>query len=94
MVEAFLYLMSRRDTYESLTKFEGLIGALRSTVLRLGEALSGSSAATPASIDVGLVEAMVAGLDGVTMSAWPDRVFELGCSVEEGGDARSNATLS
>ena len=86
--------MSRRDTYESLTKSEGLIGALRSTVLRLGEALSGSSAATPASIDVGLVEAMVAGLDGVTMSAWPDRVFELGCSVEEGGDARSNATLS
>lgn len=49
VVEAFLYLMSRRDTYKSLTKSEGLIGAPRSTVLRLSEALSGSSAATSAS---------------------------------------------
>lgn len=93
VVEAFLYLMSRQDTYESLAKLEGLVGALQSTVLRLGEALSGSSAVTPASIDVGLVEAMMAGLDGMTTSTWPDRVFELCCSAEEGGDARSNATL-
>ena len=93
VVEAFLYLMSRRDTYESLAKSVGMIGALQSTVLRLGEALSGSSAVTPASIDVRLVEAMMAGLDGMTTSTWPDRVFELCCSAEEGGDARSSATL-
>ena len=93
VVEAFLYLMSRRDTYESLAMSVGMIGALQSTVLRLGEALSGSSAVTPASIDVGLVEAMMVGLDGMTTSTWPARVFELCCSAEEGGDARSSATL-
>ena len=87
VVEAFLYLMSQRDTYESLAKLEGLFGALQSTVLRLGEALSGSSAAVPASIDVGLVEAMMAGVDGITTSTWPDRVFEFCCSVDGASDA-------
>ena len=87
VVEAFLYLMSQRDTYESLAKLEGLFGALQSTVLRLGEALSGSSAAVPASIDVGLVEAMMAGVDGMTTSTWPDRVFEFCCSVDGASDA-------
>ena len=53
VVEAFLYLMSRRDTYESLAKSAGLIGALQSTVLRLRELLAGSPAATPASVDLG-----------------------------------------
>ena len=81
VVEAFLYLMSGRDTYESLAKSERLLGALQSTVLRLRELLAGSPAATPASVDLGLVEAMVAGLAGMTTSVWPDRVFELGCSV-------------
>ena len=87
VVEAFLHLMSRRDTYESLAKSEGLLGALQSTVLRLREALSGSSAASPASVDVGLVESMAEGLDGMTAGTWPDMVFELCVAVEKGGDA-------
>ena len=77
VVEAFLYLMSRRDTFESLAKSEGLLSALHSTVVRLRELVSVSTAATPASVDVGLVEAIAAGLDGMTTSAWPDGVFEL-----------------
>ena len=90
VVEAFLYLMSRRDTYESLAKSEGLIGALQSRVVRLRELVSARAAATPASVNVGLVEAIAAGLDGMTTSTWPDGVFELGGSEEEeGGDARN-----
>ena len=93
VVEAFLYLMSRRDTYESLAKSEGLIGALQSTVLRLRELLSGTAVATPTSVDLGLVEAMVAGLDGMTTSAWPDLVFELGGAVDGVSDANEVASV-
>lgn len=94
VVEAFLYLMSRRDTYESLAKSAGLIGALQSTVLRLRELLAGSPAATPASVDLGLVEAMVAGLAGMTTSTWPDQVFELGGALGEVRDDKESANVA
>ena len=94
LVEAFLYLMSRRDTYESLAKSEGLMGALQSTVLRLREVLAGGPAATPASVDLGLVEAMVAGLAGMTTSTWPDQVFELGGALGEVRDDKESANVA
>ena len=94
VVEAFLYLMSRRDTYESLAKSEGLMGALQSTVLRLREVLAGGPAATPTSVDLKLVEAMVAGLDGMTTSAWPDGVFEMGGAVDEVRDAKEPSAVA
>ena len=94
LVEAFLYLMSRRDTYESLAKSEGLMGALQSTVLRLREVLAGGPAATPTSVDLKLVEAMVAGLDGMTTSAWPDGVFEMGGAVDEVRDAKEPSAVA
>ena len=94
VVEAFLYLMSRRDTYESLAKSEGLLGALHSTVVRLRDVLSGGGAATPASADLGLVEVIAAGLDGMTTSVWPDRVFELGGTLGEVGDAKESANVA
>ena len=93
VVEAFLYLMSRRDTYESLAKSAGLIGALQSTVLRLRELLSATAVATPTTVDLGLVEAMVAGLDSMTTSAWPDLVFELGGAVDGVSDANEVASV-
>ena len=93
VVEAFLYLMSRRDTYESLAKSAGLIGALQFTVVRLRELLAGNLAAMPASVDLGLVEAMVAGLAGMTTSAWPDLVFELGGAVDGVSDANEVASV-
>ena len=89
-----MYLLSRRDTYESLAKSEGLIGALQSTVFRLREVLSGSTEAKPASVDLGLVEAMVAGLAGMTTSAWPDQVFELGGVMGEVRDAKESANAA
>ena len=94
VVEAFLDLMSRRDTYESLAKSEGLLGALHSTVVRLRDVLSGGGAATPASADLGLVEVIAAGLDGMTTSVWPDRVFELGGTLGEVGDAKESANVA
>jgi Ca-activated chloride channel family protein len=93
VVEAFLYLMSRRDTYESLAKSAGLIGALQFTVVRLRELLAGNLAAMPASVDLGLVEAMVAGLAGMTTSDWPDLVFELGGAVDGVSDANEVASV-
>ena len=93
VVEAFLYLMSRRDTYESLAKSAGLIGALQFTVVLLRELLAGNLAAMPASVDLGLVEAMVAGLAGMTTSAWPDLVFELGGAVDGVSDANEVASV-
>lgn len=94
VVQAFLYLMSRRDTYESLAKSEGLLGALKSTVQRLRGVFAGDSLAKSACIDVALVDAMVAVLDGMTTSAWPDRVFSLDGPVEEVIDAREAATVT
>ena len=94
VVEAFLYLMSRRDTYESLAKSEGLLGALKSTVLRLSGMFAGDPAERSVNIDVVLVEAMVAVLDGMTAGAWPDRVFSMGGAVDEVRDAREPATIA
>lgn len=94
VVEAFLYLMSRRDTYESLVKSEGLLGALKSTVLRLSGMFAGDPAERSVNIDVVLVEAMVAVLDGMTAGAWPDRVFSMGGAVDEVRDAREPATIA
>ena len=89
VVQAFLYLMSGRDTHESLAKSEGLLGALKSTVLRLRGMFAGDPAERPANIDVALVEAMVAVLDGMTASAWPDRVFSMDAAVDEARDAQN-----
>lgn len=78
VVEAFLYLMSRRDTHESLAKTEGILGTVKSAVMRLRRVFVSDLAAKPTSVDETLVEAMVGALNGMTTSAWPDRVFSLG----------------
>ena len=70
------------------------MGALQSTVLRLREVLAGGPAATPTSVDLKLVEAMVAGLDGMTTSAWPDGVFEMGGAVDEVRDAKEPSAVA
>ena len=88
VVETFLYLMSRRETHESLVRSEGLLGALKSTVLRLRGVFASDPSAKPAGVDVALVQAMVAVLDGMTARAWPDRVFAMG---DEAGSAADDA---
>lgn len=94
VVEAFLYVMSRRETHESLARSEGLIGALRTTVLRLRGVFASDPSVRPASVDLALVEAMVAVLDGMTTSAWPDRVFSLSGGLDEVRDARAPSAIA
>ena len=94
VVEAFLYVMSRRETHESLARSEGLLGALKATVLRLRTVFSSDPSVRPASIDQTLVEAMVAVLEGMTTSAWPDQVFSLGGVGDGMRDAREPSAMA
>ena len=94
VVEAFLYLMSRRDTHESLAKSEGLLGAFKSTVQRLREMFANAAVEQPASIDVPLIEAMTAVLSGMTASHWPDRVFALGDVTDQVLDVKEQAVAA
>lgn len=87
VVEAFLYIMSMRDTYDVLARPEGLLGTFRFTAQRVLQLLARESAAIPASIDLALVRTIAAALDGMTTSSWPERVFDLGGVVQELGDA-------
>ena len=88
VVEAFLYLMSRRDTHDSLANSEGLPGAFKSTAQRLRGMFANEPIEQPASIDVPLIEAMASVLSGMTAGYWPDRVFALGDSADEVLDVR------
>lgn len=94
VVEAFLHIMSKRDTYEALAQPEGLLGALKFTAQRMGGMFASNSAANPASINLTLIEAMLAVLDGMTASVWPDRVFSLGSAVNEVCTAREAANAA
>lgn len=77
VVEAFLYLMSRRSIFESLAKSVWLLAAFQPSNSRLRDMLSGNAEIKPDNVDLGLVENIAAGLDGMKTGAWPDRVFEL-----------------
>ena len=44
---------------------------------------------TPGGSEFKWRQQLVAGLAGMTTSSWPDRAFELGGAVEEGGDAKN-----
>ena len=88
VVEAFLYLMSRRDTHDSLAKSEGLLGAFKSMVQRLRGMFANEPAEQPPNIDVPLIEAMVSVLSGMTAGQWPNRVFALGDAADEALDVR------
>lgn len=77
VVEVFLRLMSRQDTYELLIKSEGLLGILKSTVLRLRGVFASGPPIKATRLESTLIEAMEASLDGMTSSMWPDRVFSL-----------------
>jgi Ca-activated chloride channel family protein len=86
VVEAFLYLMSRRETRASLAKSEGLLSAFRFTVQRLRGLFASDPAGKSTRVDRSLVAAMAEALEGMTASAWPDRVLALGGAVDEAYD--------
>ena len=88
VVEAFLSLMSRRETHAGLVQSEGRLGALKSTVRRVRDALVGEIVQSGANVDGALLDAMHAALQGMTARAWPQRVLFLECDVEAVRDAR------
>lgn len=94
VVAAFLYLMSRQDTYESLAKPEGFFGAVKSTVVRLRGMFTTDPGAMRANMDATLVEAMASTFDGMTASGWPDQVFLLGGTADEVRDAIDAAAVA
>ena len=82
VVQAFLTLMSRRETHAALAQSEGLLGALKSTVRRVRGVLGGEAAQPGTRADDVLVQAMEAALQGMTARAWPQRVLALEDHVE------------
>jgi Ca-activated chloride channel family protein len=83
VVEAFLYLMSSSNIYESLARSQDLLDALQCTVQRLRTELAGKPASHSGRINPTLLEAMAEALEGMTARAWPDRVFSWGGAVDE-----------
>lgn len=65
VVETFLFLMSRQDTYEALETSENLLDALKFTVQQL-EVFANDPTAKPTNIDITLVEAIMTALEDVT----------------------------
>jgi Ca-activated chloride channel family protein len=77
VIEAFLYLMSRQATHNTLAKSKGLYGSAKALALRLKGLFASEPATAPASVDRSLVEAMAVALNGMTAGAWPDQVLSL-----------------
>ena len=59
-----------------------------------GQRLADTRLSDLLSIDLTLVEAMVAVLERMTTSAWPDRVFSLGGVGDEMRDVREPSALA
>lgn len=79
MIRAFLQLISSPYVHESLADSAGLHEALQSTLLHL----RGVAVNDPADIDVALVEAMLVVLEGMTSTAWPDKMFSWDSGLQD-----------
>lgn len=88
VVQVFLSLMSRRETHAALAQSEGRLGALKSTVRRVRDALVAEAVQPSAKPDGVLLQAMEAALQGMTARVWPQRVLSLECDLEGVPDAR------
>ncbi len=75
VIEAFLYVMSQRDTRESMMKSLGLVQSVKVTAQRLNRLFSQGVATARPTFDARLVENISLALDGMTADAWPDTVY-------------------
>lgn len=76
VVEAFVHVMSSPDVHDSLQESTGLHEALRS-------ALQSVAASNPTAMYMELVQAMVAVLQDMTATTWPDQMFSWDGEVSE-----------
>ena len=90
VVEAFLYVMSQRDTQESLKKSLGL---LQSFKVILKSLFAGIPSASQTSVDAKLVEDVMDALDGMTADMWPAQVYAMETMAERVSDERQRAVV-
>lgn len=88
VVEAFLYVMSQRDTQESLKKSLGL---LQSFKVILKSLFAGIPSASQTSLDARLVEEVMDALDGMTADTWPAQVYAMETMAERALDEGQRA---
>jgi len=90
VVRAFVYLMSRRDTRESLEKSLGLLKSIQTTVAQIKQLIAGDKADACHDfphVDAALVEIVRSALVGMTALDWPDDVFSIsGTAVDAGSN--------
>ncbi len=91
VVEAFVYAMSQRNTHEALSNSVGLKPVFQRIGERLRSLLASGTTAGPSSVDVGLVEEIMALLVGMTAVRWPDQVFALEMAEQGASDGRERA---
>jgi Ca-activated chloride channel family protein len=77
VVASFLYLMSQRDTYESLAKPLGTMQGFKIMAQRLKGLFTAKPVDDHPEIDVKLVEFMLTALADMKADAWPDQVDAL-----------------
>ncbi len=78
VVGTFLYVMSRRETRESLARSTGLRQSHMAVARQIKALIANKTDAADTSVDMQLAEEMMAVLVDMTADTWPDRVYELG----------------
>jgi len=90
VVRAFVYLMSRRDTRESLEKTLGLLQSIQTTVAQIKQLIKGDQDDASYDfphVDAALVEIVRRALDGMTALDWPDDVFSMSRTAVDAGSS-------
>lgn len=82
VVEAFLYVMSQRDTQESLKKSLGLLQSFKAILKGL---FAGTPSVSQTSVDARLVEEVMNALEGMTADMWPAQVYAMETMAESLG---------
>lgn len=88
VVEAFLYVMSQRDTQESLKKSLGLLQSFKVILKGL---FAGIPSASQTSVDARLVEKVMDALEGMTADMWPAQVYSMETMAERSLDEGQRA---
>lgn len=94
VVEAFLYVMSQRDTQETLKKSLGLLQSFKAIAQRLKGMFAGIPSASQPSVDANLVEEVMDALDGMTADTWPVQVYAMETMAKRVSDESQRAALS
>lgn len=93
VVGTFLYLMSRPETHAALTRSQDFLGTINASVPRLRGIRSYPPIEYASSNPARLVATLTGALNGMTASAWPERVFALSGMVGKAHESKASAAL-